>query len=99
VRVAPEQRGAEIRFQHADLLADGGLRDEQLLGCAREAAVLRDRYERTQVPYFQAETSGGDVSGGSTTVPAKPRKWGDKTTLFVRVEPLAAGCATRGGDY
>ena len=44
-----EQLAADRRLQRLDMLRHGGLRDEQLLGCFREAPVLRRRGEDLQL--------------------------------------------------
>ena len=49
-RAAPQQRDAERRLERADLLADGLLGDVQLVGCAREVAVLGDGDEVAHLP-------------------------------------------------
>ena len=46
--VADEQGAAEFLFQHADLPADGGLRDTQKLGAAAVAAEFRHGLEIAQ---------------------------------------------------
>ena len=40
--MAREQRHAQVVFERADLTADGGLRQRQLLAGVREAARARD---------------------------------------------------------
>jgi hypothetical protein len=46
---ALKQRPAELALQRLDLLRQGGLGDEQLLGRARERAFVRDREEVAQL--------------------------------------------------
>ena len=54
-RTAEDQRRAQLRFQVADLPAQGGLGGVQPLpGGVGEAAFLRDRDEVAQVPEFHA---------------------------------------------
>ena len=44
----PEQPHPERFFEGPDLVADGGLRDVQLVGRAREAEMASRRFERAQ---------------------------------------------------
>src|SRR6185312_3766264 len=48
-RVALEQTDAELALEPADLRRQSGLGDPELLGRAREAALLRDRDEVSKV--------------------------------------------------
>jgi hypothetical protein len=45
-----EQSHSELLLEVPDLLAEGGLRHVQPLGCPPEMKLLRDRYEVPQVP-------------------------------------------------
>jgi hypothetical protein len=56
--LAPEQRLADLLLQLRNLVADGGLRDAQLLGRARIAAQPRSRLETDQ------ELEGGQPGVG-----------------------------------
>jgi hypothetical protein len=51
---AVQQRRAHDLFQAPDLLAQGGLGDEDPLCGVREAARIGDRYEVAQMPWFKA---------------------------------------------
>jgi hypothetical protein len=54
--VPVEQRLAELGLQAADLLADGGLRDQQALGGAGEVALVGDRDEVLKLPQFHKQS-------------------------------------------
>ena len=55
--LAIEQRKARLRLQCADLVANGGRRNSQLLGGSLEAAQTRDGFERAECGQRKRSTS------------------------------------------
>ena len=91
--VAVEQRRAELPFQHPDLLAQRGLRDEQPLRGAGEVQLLGHGDEVPQVPpvhihnhqLSQRVLDGPPGSAGRVDAPGPRRRASEERTRMSRV--------------